>query len=297
MRKRLVLSIDGGGTKGLFSNFVLRHMEKDMCKRAYEIFDVIIGVSSGAIVSAIGATDCNRNDSDIIDDVRRIFTCNRSKDLYNTLYDSAKKTEVLTKHMGETRMCDTKTTLLIPVISTNGVITSFESTNDDHKHLRLSKLLDASTAVPILFQPVGIGSTNYMDIGLIMNDPVLLALQHVKKRWPDDEVCIVSIGTSSNMGRESKNMCCTEMTRFGLIHWLMCGIVDIIMSSHEHHIGIGLPLTIKPGNYMRIDSGVSGMMNDTTDEMLSSLRENADFVWENNRSVVLQWMKAHVSES
>lgn len=49
-----ILSIDGGGTRGLFPATILRQLEIDLGKKVTEVFDVIIGAATGGIiVSAI----------------------------------------------------------------------------------------------------------------------------------------------------------------------------------------------------------------------------------------------------
>jgi patatin-like phospholipase/acyl hydrolase len=46
-----ILSIDGGGTRGLFPATILTQLEKDLGKRVTEIFDVIIGSATGGIIA------------------------------------------------------------------------------------------------------------------------------------------------------------------------------------------------------------------------------------------------------
>ncbi|KPM11366.1 calcium-independent phospholipase A2-gamma-like protein, partial [Sarcoptes scabiei] len=48
-----VLSIDGGGTKGLTSIEILRQIEQQHGKPIHEIFDLICGVSTGAIIAML----------------------------------------------------------------------------------------------------------------------------------------------------------------------------------------------------------------------------------------------------
>src|SRR5262249_54522195 len=48
-----VLSLDGGGAKGVYTLGVLGEIEALAGKRIYEIFDLIYGTSTGAIIAAL----------------------------------------------------------------------------------------------------------------------------------------------------------------------------------------------------------------------------------------------------
>lgn len=50
--KKLILSIDGGGMRGVIPLAMLAHMEEQLKKPAYEIFDLVAGTSTGAIIAA-----------------------------------------------------------------------------------------------------------------------------------------------------------------------------------------------------------------------------------------------------
>ena len=50
-----ILSIDGGGIKGLYSAIILEHLEEEFCKKqGYSIsdyFDMICGTSTGGLIA------------------------------------------------------------------------------------------------------------------------------------------------------------------------------------------------------------------------------------------------------
>ena len=48
---RRVLSVDGGGVRGIIPALVLAHLERQMGAPASELFDLIVGTSTGGILA------------------------------------------------------------------------------------------------------------------------------------------------------------------------------------------------------------------------------------------------------
>ena len=46
-----VLSLDGGGTRGIIPALVVAHLERQMGAPASELFDLIVGTSTGGILA------------------------------------------------------------------------------------------------------------------------------------------------------------------------------------------------------------------------------------------------------
>ena len=91
-KKVLVLSIDGGGIKGILPAYILTQIEQAMDgKQAYQLFDVIGGTSTGGIISLglttpYGTNGVPRTATQVLDfymkDCGEIFYTNRQKYSY-----------------------------------------------------------------------------------------------------------------------------------------------------------------------------------------------------------------------
>ncbi|XP_025651203.2 patatin-like protein 2, partial [Arachis hypogaea] len=127
-----VLSIDGGGIKGLIPAVVLQFLEGELKKldgeqaRIADYFDVVAGTSTGGLIAAmLGAPDANANNSrpkyntdDIknfyIDDGPKIFPPNAPTPNSGPIYDGKCLHKILKEELGSIRLVQALTNLVIP---------------------------------------------------------------------------------------------------------------------------------------------------------------------------------------
>src|SRR6266404_6521631 len=62
-----VLSLDGGGAKGFYTLGVLHEIEAMMGRKLHEVFNLVYGTSTGAIIAALIAQGNN------VDDIHRHY--------------------------------------------------------------------------------------------------------------------------------------------------------------------------------------------------------------------------------
>ncbi len=135
MNKKYILSIDGGGIKGLAPLYFLLYLEEDLIKTTgktiYETFDIFSGNSVGSIligsiVYLLGPNSNYKTISDLIkaiftdNNFREIFTINHnplSKLLLRPKYNSQYKTNLLKKYLGNTKLIDTNKKVMFPLYS------------------------------------------------------------------------------------------------------------------------------------------------------------------------------------
>src|SRR5438128_10159622 len=58
-----VLSIDGGGIRGIIPAVILGELQRRLAKNLYEVFDLIAGTSTGGIIALGIGTRCKKGDS------------------------------------------------------------------------------------------------------------------------------------------------------------------------------------------------------------------------------------------
>lgn len=180
-----VLSIDGGGIKGLYSAVVLDELEKKYGSIG-EHFDLICGTSTGGIIALCIAT--GKPVSEVVSLYKeygpKIFPSNKIKLLWNCIkhrrkYDTKPLYDKLEEIL-ETKLLDnSKCCLCIPASSSEKEFqptvfkTSHNSILTRDRNVTMLKVAKATTAAPAYFSKVEISniSKNLTDGGLWMNNP------------------------------------------------------------------------------------------------------------------------------
>lgn len=214
-----VLSIDGGGTRGLVSLEILRHIERVTKKRIHELFDLICGVSSGAIITmAIGSgrftlDQCEAYYMEMSDNIFKtdFWSSTPRLLLSHAYYDAATFEKTLRQAFGSTSLLDLAAEPGLPklvAVSVNAhsvqpyLFRTFAHNPtvgnlfDGTCRAELWQAIRASSAAPGFFQEFKFGSSILLDGGMLVNNCTGVAHAETKTLWPNEPVqCVVSIGS------------------------------------------------------------------------------------------------------
>lgn len=221
-----LLCIDGGGIRGIFAITILQALEEEVGHPVGEIFDVVAGTSTGAIIAA--SVSLNKNMSEIYESYKhfggKIFTRQAKVGLFKSVYSDRSLRHLLKKAFGEVTLQDITKPLLIPAVDiTHGKPFIHRSNygHPDNEDLSI-KLWDAvlsSCSAPVYFPPNKIGD-QYLSIdgGLWANNPSLVgmteAIHFFNKNL--DEINILSIGT----GLQNIDFTNDKEKYWGINQWL-----------------------------------------------------------------------------
>jgi len=239
MSGKKILSIDGGGSRGVIALTFLQEIEKRTGKQIHELFDLIAGSSTGGIIaSCLTIPDENvptkaKYSAEEVIDVYREFGPNITKfDFFHSVktlfgligpkYSAKQIKEETDKIYGKTRLRD----LLTPVLFTTYNLNTTEpymivSTNKECRGLLLSDAVLATSAAPTFFPPHEIEISGnkglYIDGALAATNPAVYALIEEGFVPPAPKQFIVSVGTGAYGPRPgyfkgSKN--------WGILQWL-----------------------------------------------------------------------------
>lgn len=216
-----ILSIDGGGTRGLFPATILKKLEDESGKKITELFDVIIGSATGGIIAAAIAAGLPIADIQNIyleeagellpKSFRRQFLLLNPLTLLRAKYTNKGLYKALERHIGATKtMQDVynqfgeKPVFLIPALNLNPYLTATDipgfkpvvfssvSKRDGHEKLIDIAMRTSAAAVNLpIYQQYGEGG-NYA------NDPCAFGLSFALNSKPDSNT--ISLLNNQKLG-------------------------------------------------------------------------------------------------
>ncbi|XP_028849283.1 calcium-independent phospholipase A2-gamma-like [Denticeps clupeoides] len=217
-----VLSIDGGGTRGVVPLQVLRQLEEKIGKRVHQIFDYVCGVSTGAVlafmlaVSHFSLDECeemyHRFGSDVFQ--QNPFIGTMKMGWTHSYYNTETWENILKVKLGDRVLIKTARSELCPKVSAVSAVVNwgtcpkaFVFRNYNHAPGQLSRYaggsayqlwqaVRASSAAPGYFEEFLLHSDIHQDGGLILNNPSAVAIHECRLLWPNEPFqCVLSLGT------------------------------------------------------------------------------------------------------
>ena len=283
-----VLSIDGGGIRGLIPALVLEELERRAERRVFELFDLIAGTSTGAILAcALCAPDplpavrvaalYEEEGPEIFS--RSIFQRIRSADgLLDEKYDSATLNGVLARFLSDKRLSRTRPDLVVPAYDTAGPGPFFFKTTDARESpeddFPLSVVARASSAAPTYFEPSAVDGRALVDGGVFAANPAMSAFAEAVRFQPGAEVVLLSLGT----GERTRRRTFDEIEDWGLLEWAR-PLLDVVFDGISDAVDYQLRHALGEGRYWRFQvelTRASDALDDATEENLRALRAQAE---------------------
>lgn len=198
-----ILSIDGGGIKGVYAASLLYELESKNNIKICDYFDIIAGTSTGGIIAAALAVGISAEKilKLYMKNGQKIFPSGKYPRLFHGKYKREPLERALNAVFKKRKISECKTRLLIPAVNiANGKVTVFKTPHAADlrydKDLFITDCLLATTAAPIYFEPYKMRGGIYIDGGIGANNPSLIALVEGITRcgWSLDEIKVLNIG-------------------------------------------------------------------------------------------------------
>ena len=213
-----VLILTGGGVRGLIPLHILAYIEKQTGKKAGEIFDFVSGTSTGAIsVSSLMMGDANGGYKYSATEVRDNYREHANRMFSSPWYHQFltmfglfaprflpdNKIQVLHEYFGDSTIGELKGNLLIPVYNIDqNNLQIVKNWNPPHgqsnDNYLVKDLINGASSPPMLFPPVAFRLKQtehlFIDPAVILNNPILQVLLHVRILFPEKKLNMILIG-------------------------------------------------------------------------------------------------------
>ena len=298
-----VLSIDGGGVRGILPARILSLMEEEFHIKIYNTFDLIVGTSAGSIVA--GSIAANYDLAQLVDDYmedsseifrKRWNLCG----LARSKYDRKSLENFLHKKLKNIKLGEIEKPIVLNAtnVSVWGVYvfkSAYQKKYRGGDYVRdpdvpLFKAVLASCAAPTYFDPVDIKGTLVCDGGVWANNPALVAYTEARSNFKTDNIKILSLGTgkSQRTYQKSKN--------WGLLNgWKKTKLVNFMMSCQTDFPQNSLNLT-DGEKILRINPDIEDCDLDDYEKM-DNLRAMADEVFTKRNKEILNFLNIKEEKS
>lgn len=265
MKNYKILSLDGGGIKGVFSLGFLAQVENFLGLPINNYFDLIVGTSTGGIIALGLGKGFSANE--LLD-----FYTEMGKDIFsgNRLLKSIKhwgfskyKNDILKKYLDEkfdgTRLGESKIRLVIPSQNLDtGKVHLYKTAHNerflqDYK-VKMVEIALATSAAPSYFPIFKDTNGLYLvDGGIYANNPVAVAAVEAVGvlGWPHTNVSILSLGCTT----EALDINVVKKYSLGKAYWAANSIKLIMKGQSSAALGMAVHLTNR--NVVRIDDTVA----------------------------------------
>ncbi|KAK7352394.1 hypothetical protein VNO80_17814 [Phaseolus coccineus] len=331
-----ILSIDGGGIRAIIPATILAFLEAQLQEldgedaRLADYFDVIAGTSTGGLVTAMLSAPNDRQRplfaaKDIrpfyLDHCPKIFPQRSSmwgwiekllRSLGGPKYDAKYLQGVVREKLGETRLHETLTNIVIPTFDIKSlqpiIFSSYQIKRSPYLDAPLSDICIGTSAAPTYLPPHHFKNTdsegtthefNLIDGGVCANNPSLVAVNQVTKQIIDDNpdffsikpmeygrFLVISLGTGTPKNEHKFNA--KMAAKWGLFDWLTNSgstpLIDVLTHSSadmvDFHLATVTQALHSENNYLRIQddtlTGTDASLDIATKENLEKLCQIGD---------------------
>lgn len=289
-----ILSIDGGGIRGIIPATFLIEFEKRTGKPICELFDLITGTSTGGMLTAtLTLPDSKGKPKYSAEQARRLYFDHGGSIFHQSLlrsvttlggllrpiYSARKLELILKQYLGDARLHTTLTEILVTAYDMASSTpwffkTSFAKQNrapvDDPL---LTQVVRATTAAPTYFPPLMMEGHCLVDGAVFASNPALCAYAQARNMYPDEkEFLIVSLGT----GLQRNNWVCSEINNWGIAGWAV-PISDVMLNSSSASVNYQMHALITNKNYVRFQVQIDddAEINDASGKNIRALEKVA----------------------
>ena len=284
-----ILSIDGGGIRGLIPALVLAEIERRTGRRIGQLFDLIAGTSTGGIIACALAKPEPLTAEDVaelyVDEGPEIFRKGLLKRLVSVeglideRYDDDGLNSVLARHLGDARLSDCTPDILVTAYDITARFAFFFRSSRAHSDptydFRLAAVARATSAAPTYFEPFEVtdeaGARTYplVDGGVYAVNPGMCAYAEAV----GEVQLLASLGT----GTHGRGHDFDDARSWGQVEWAR-PLLDIVFDGVADTVEFQLAALLGQ-DLFRLQTelrAASGDLDDAGERNLAALQRDAE---------------------
>ena len=287
-----ILSIDGGGVRGIIPATFLMEFEKRTGKPICELFDLVAGTSTGGILTAALALPNSLGKPEYsAEQVRSAYVEFSGTVFHRSMLRSLKTLgglagpaysprtleSMLEQLFGSRRLHGTLTEILVTAYDMASSTPWFFKTSFAKYHRApeddplLTQVVRATTAAPTYFPPLRMEQHCLIDGGMFAANPALCAYAQARKLYPEEtEFLAVSLGT----GSEVHNRPCSEINHWGIAGWA-APISSVMLNASSASVDYQMRTLLGNQDYVRFQIQLdqdAAKMDDASNETILRLQ-------------------------
>jgi patatin-like phospholipase/acyl hydrolase len=310
MGTRTILSIDGGGIRGVIPARVLQYVEQKTQQRIADLFDFVAGTSTGGIL-ALGLTvpsgaDSKYSAADLVELYEKNGHTIFSRSFWHAVetldhltgpkFSPAGIEGVLRQYFGAARFADARTSVLVTAYDIERRAPFFfKSYVRPPLDAPMWEIARATSAAPTYFPPAQFevqgNSYALIDGGVFANNPAMcIYVDALAFGEPFDDVLVLSLGTG-NLDRRIPG---DRAARWGLTGWAL-PLLDILFDGNadtvDYQLRELLPRRGPQLRYARLQTDLPDAnqeLDNATPEAIAALKDVADRMVAANRELLAE---------
>ena len=309
---RRVLSIDGGGIRGIIPAMVIAHIERKLGKPAHELFDLMVGTSTGGILAlGLSRPGSGRQAQFSARRVVKLYEEQGNKIFEYSLWRKLRTVggileeayshevleDILGKYVAGAKLGNCEVPTMVTSYDIQNRRTVFlKSWHADHQSLLCRDAARATSAAPTYFEPkpldTGDVASVLIDGGIFMNSPSVSAYAEARKLFPGDSIAVLSLGT----GELTRPIPFEEARTWGSALWVMSLLdcmFDGVSKAADHQMQLFLG-----ERYQRLQTPLDNAnddMDDASKENIANLKKTARELIANNEAALEQFFAMEIN--
>ena len=313
-----ILSIDGGGIKGLIPALILAEIEKRTQKPVADLFDLVAGASTGGILAlGLVTPDENNNPAYRAEEIAHLYELKgqvafpkafqalsfvlknlQKLGIISEKYPKEFLYKVFEDLYNSNKLSDALAEVLIPAYDIEKRKVFFFNSKKAKENpiydFLMKDVAYAGSAAPTYFDPLklNIADSDYLvlvDGGVYANNPALCALAEAKKMYTDaKDFLVISLGT----GNPSKTWLYEDAKKWKRSDWTR-KVLDIsghgVADTVDYQLGCLLPDINGQKRYYRFNvilNPNNEAIDNASPQNLGALRALAEqFIYENDETI------------